>query len=57
MEKEVNIERIKKEIELEFPNDFALQQVHIARKIMAKEAKLKGITYFEYIKQLSKDLG
>jgi len=55
LKKEEN-EKIKKEIEIEFPNDFALQQVHIARKIIAKEAEIKGLTYFEYMKQLSKDL-
>jgi len=53
---ESDIEEIKKEMEHEFPNDMALQQVHIARKILAKEAELKGISYFDYINQLSKDL-
>ncbi|TFF88339.1 MAG: hypothetical protein EU550_01480 [Promethearchaeota archaeon] len=53
---ERDVEQIKKEMEHEFPNDMALQQVHIARKILAKEAELKGISYFDYINQLSKDL-
>ena len=53
---ENDIEEIKKEIELEFPNDMALQQVHIARKIIAKEAELKGMSYFDYINKLSRDL-
>ncbi len=30
---------IKKMVEEEFPEDSALQQVHIARKIIAKEAE------------------
>jgi len=45
------IEKIKREVEREFPNDPAMQQVHIARKIIAKKAKKKGLTYLEYIKQ------
>ena len=56
MLKDKDIEKIKKEMEIEFPDDIALQQVHIARKILAKEAELKGVSYFEYINQLSKDL-
>jgi len=45
------LEKIKREVEREFPNDPAMQQVHIARKIIAKKAKKKGLTYLEYIKQ------
>jgi len=33
------MEEIKKEVKKEFPEDYALQQVHIARKIIAKEAE------------------
>jgi hypothetical protein len=33
----------------EFPGDFALQQVHIARGIIAKEAEKAGMNYVEYI--------
>ena len=51
------IEKIKKEIELEFPDDFALQQIHIARKIIAKEAEKKGLKYLDYIKLITKDIG
>lgn len=50
--KKEDIEEIKKEVEKEFPNDPALQQVHIARKIIAKEAQLKGLSYIKYIKLL-----
>jgi len=33
-----------------FPHDPALQQVHMARKILAKEAENEGLSYLEYIK-------
>ena len=52
---EKNIEEIRKTIIDEFPDDPALQQVHIARKIIAKEANSKGLNFIEYIKLLSKD--
>ena len=55
LDKEI-IEQIKKEVEKEFPNDLALQQIHIARKIISKEAELKGLKYIEYIKLLTKDV-
>jgi hypothetical protein len=45
---------IKKEVEKEFPADPALQQVHIARKIIAREAANKGLDFFDYIQSLSK---
>ena len=56
MLEEKEIEKIKKDVEKEFPNDFALQQIHIARKIIAREAKMKGLKYIDYIKLLTKDL-
>jgi len=49
-----DIKGIKKVVEEEFPDDPALQQVHIARKIIAKEAELKGLSFLEYIKSLEK---
>ena len=48
------IERIRKRVEEEFPDDPALQQVHIAKKIIAKEAELEGLSFIEYIKLLGK---
>jgi len=51
---EKDIEEIKKMVEKEFPNDPALQQVHIARKIIVREAKQAGLSYLEYIKLLAK---
>ncbi len=47
------MERIRKSVEREFPNDPALQQVHIARKIIAMEAK-KGLTFAEYVRTSGK---
>ena len=46
------IEKIKREIEREFPDDMALQQVHLARKIISREAKEKGQSFFEYIRSV-----
>jgi cobalamin biosynthesis Co2+ chelatase CbiK len=54
--KEKDIEEIRRAVEKEFPDDPALQQVHIARKIIAKEAQLEGLSFFEYIKLLGKQV-
>jgi len=43
------LDEITREVEKEFPEDPALQQVHIARKIISYKAKLKGLTFIEYI--------
>ena len=48
--KKERVDEIKTNVEREFPNDFALQQIHIARKLLAEEAKEKGISFWEYIK-------
>ena len=37
------------EIEKEFPDDPALQQIHIARKIISQEAEQRGLSYFEFL--------
>jgi hypothetical protein len=52
--KKEDIQEIKKIVEKEFPNDPALQQVHIARKIINKEAELAGLSFFEYINTLAR---
>jgi hypothetical protein len=52
--KEKDVGEIKKVVEEEFPNDPALQNVHIARKIIAKEAELEGLSFLEYIKSSGK---
>ena len=46
------IQGIREMVEQEFPDDPALQQVHIARKIIATEAKHEGLSFVEYIKSL-----
>jgi len=53
--KKERVEEIKRDVEREFPNDFALQQVHIARKLLAEEAKGKGVNFWEYIKMQVKE--
>jgi len=54
--KEKDIEEIKKEVKEEFPDDPALQQVHIARKIIAKEAESEGLSFLEYIRLRGKQV-
>ena len=50
---EVDIQKIKTMVEEEFPDDPALQQSHIARKIIAKKAELEGLSFLEYVKLLT----
>lgn len=50
------LNKITREIEKEFPNDPALQQVHIARKIISYRAGLKGLTFIKYILQQKKTI-
>ena len=52
-----DIEEIKRVVKKEFPGDPALQQVHIARKIIAREAELEGLTFSEYIISQRKQVG
>ena len=52
--KEKDLQETKAMVEKEFPDDPALQQVHIARKIIAKEAELEGLSFLEYVKSLGK---
>ncbi len=54
---EKEMEMIRKRVEAEFPNDPALQQVHIARKIIAREVELEGFSFLEYVKSLGKRVG
>jgi len=49
---EKHIKEIGEALREEFPDDPALQQVHAARKILAKEAELQGSSFLEYIKSL-----
>nr|MDO8113612.1 hypothetical protein [Candidatus Sigynarchaeota archaeon] len=48
-------ENIKKDMEAEFPNDPALQQVHFARKVIAREAEISGLSFFEYIQRIERE--
>ncbi len=51
---ETEIRNITEAMDREFPNDPALQQVHIARKIIALEAEREGMHYISYIKLLAR---
>ncbi|MFX1294592.1 MAG: hypothetical protein ACFFD2_07040 [Promethearchaeota archaeon] len=50
VEKE-ELKMLKKMMETEFTHDPALQQVHIARKIIIKEAAQEGLSFLEFIKK------
>jgi hypothetical protein len=52
--KKREIEKIKKMVEKDFPDDPALQQVHIARKVLSREAEIAGLSFTEYIKLMQK---
>lgn len=56
MVKKEKLEKIKEEVEQEFPGDPALQQIHIAKKILSMEAKQKGLSFLEYIKIQTKEM-
>ena len=54
--KEKDIQEIENVIKEEFPDDPALQHVHVARKIIAKEAEVEGLSFLEYIKSRGKQI-
>ena len=54
--KEKDIEEIRRAVWEEFPDDPALQQVHISRKIIAKEAEYEGLSFLDYVKLLGKQV-
>ncbi|MBE0477538.1 hypothetical protein IBX65_00255 [Candidatus Aerophobetes bacterium] len=54
--KEKKIMKIKRDVEKEFPGDFALQQVHIARKLLSEEAKEKNLSLWRHIKMQAKEV-
>jgi len=45
-----NIEALRASAAKEFPDDPALQSVHIARKLLARGAELEGVSYLEHIR-------
>ncbi|HTW90933.1 MAG TPA: hypothetical protein VMH22_04425 [bacterium] len=47
-----DIEEIQRLAAAEFPNDPAMQQVHVSRKLVAQEAKRRGMTLLEYVASL-----
>lgn len=53
---EEDIKKIENKVKKEFPNDPALQQIHVARKIISKEAELAGLSFFEYVKSQRKHI-
>jgi hypothetical protein len=54
---EKEMEEVRKMVKAEFPDDPVLQQVRIARKIIAKEAELDGLSFLEYVKSFGKRVG
>lgn len=48
---ENEIKRIQEIVQAEFPGDPALQQVHLARKVISKEAEKSGKSYLDYVRQ------
>ena len=50
----VQMRRIIASVKREFPHDPALQQVHIARKILSLEAKQEGLSYLEYVRKIAR---
>ena len=48
------LRKIAKTVATEFPNDPALQRVHVAQRLIARQAALKGMTVPQYIRSLRK---
>ncbi len=52
------LQEFKKLVEKEFPGDYALQQVHLARKIIEKETEgLSGKELIEYYRRKTRIKG
>jgi len=50
----MELRKIRKTVASEFPNDPALQQVHVAQRLIARQAALEGMTIPQYIRSLRK---
>ncbi len=50
------IRSLQTPVQREFPDDLALQEVHLARQILSKEAEQCGMPYLQYIKTLARQL-
>ena len=48
------LKEIRDKVKSEFPNDPALQEVHFARKVLAREAENSGQSFLEYVKAEAK---
>lgn len=48
---ENEIEQIPDIVQAEFPGGPALQQVHLARTLIGKEAEKSGKSYLDYVRQ------
>ena len=48
------LKEIRDKVKNEFPNDPALQEVHFARKVLAREAENSGQSFLEYVKTEAK---
>jgi len=48
------IEEIRAAVAREFPNDSALQSVHVARKLLARGAELQGVSYLEHVRSIAR---
>jgi len=53
---EEDMGEIRSAVEKKFPDDPALQQIHIARKIIAKEAELEGVSFLQYVRRRGKQI-
>ena len=49
------IEKIRENVKKEFPHDMALQEIHIARRIIAREVQESGGSYYQYIQKWKKE--
>jgi hypothetical protein len=48
------LREIANTVATEFPNDPALQRVHVAQRLIARQAVLSGMTIPQYIRSLRK---